>query len=62
MRQDFIYHLPIVIAQKRSNRKQKKAILTGAMVTALLLQAWLTGAAIFGAIVLTNVVQKRRKV
>lgn len=62
MRQDFEFFLPRGIAQKRANRKMKKAILTGAMVSAFLFKAWLTGFALLGAVAIVNILQRKGKV
>ena len=59
MRQDFEFFLPRDVAQKRANRKTKKAILTGAMVTAFLFKAWVTGFALLGIVAIANIFHRK---
>lgn len=60
MRQDFVYHLPISIAQRVSNRKRKRSFLTGAIVVAFALRYWIVGLAILLFLAIVNLIQRRR--
>lgn len=59
MRQDFVFHVPVELAKRKAGEKKRKAILTSAMVTSFLFQAWLTGVVLLGAITVTNIVQRK---
>lgn len=60
MRQDFVYHLPISIAQRVSNRKRKRSFLTGAMVVALAFRCWTVLLVILILLTALNFFQNRR--
>lgn len=54
MRQDFVYHLPVSIAQRVSNKKRKRSILTGAIVATFALRYWIAGLAILKVILILS--------
>lgn len=60
LRQDYEYYIPIATAQMKSNRKRKRSILTGAIVTAFVLRCWIVGIVLFTLLAIVNLVQKRR--
>lgn len=60
MRQDFVYHLPISIAQRLSNKKRKRSFLTGAMVVALVLRCWTALLIVLILLTAVNFFQSRR--
>ena len=60
MRQDFVYHLPISIAQRVSNKKRKRSFLTGAMVVALVLRCWTGLLIVLILLTAVNLFQSRR--
>lgn len=60
MRQDFVYHLPISIAQRVSNRKRKRSFLTGAMVVAFTLRCWIAVLILLILLTAVNIFQSRR--
>ncbi|MEY8499754.1 hypothetical protein AALF20_17790 [Enterococcus avium] len=60
MRQDFVYHLPVSIAQRVSNKKRKRSILTGVIVATFALRYWIVGLAILLLLTIVNLVQRRR--
>lgn len=62
MREDFEYipTMPIHVAQTKSNRKCKKAILSGATAAMAGAMMWLPAVILLGVLTVVNAVQKRR--
>ena len=60
LRQDYEYYIPVTTAQMRSNRKRKRSILTGAIITAFALRYWIVGIFLFTLLAIVNLVQKGR--
>jgi len=63
MRNDFDYveTIPVSVANDKARRRSKKTLLTGAMTTSFLSGLWQAGIALFGVLIVTNLVQKKSR-
>lgn len=60
MRQDFIFMIPASVAQEIANRKCRRTMFTGAIVTAISLRYWILGLVLLAALAIMYVIQRRR--
>ncbi|MBO0412461.1 hypothetical protein JZO81_15435 [Enterococcus hulanensis] len=63
MRNDFDYveTIPVSVANDKARCRSKKTLLTGAMTTSFLAGLWQAGVALFGVLIVTNLVQKKNR-